>query len=355
MQISLKGIKIANRPYLRARLGVLYINFYTSKPIRIMFELGKNEIKFLYNSNKMEDKEAYAYALTLHKHTINELDVSKNDMTPTQFSELAKKLDTRIIDLFDKDSDYFKKNIQGKDIVESDLLTLLVKEKSALKTPILITEEMATVLAYPRDTISMDMVFQKQDLKEEKTNKTVMGTPSVSEESVQKATGRSWVAWFAFLNNIEAEKLPHKEIAATLYEQAGVSGWWAQSITVAYERMIGRREVGQSCVGGFRTSAGKTFSGTMDKVLIDWQEFVKGIDRFNEVPFNNLPQTSETEKWRYWRVGLRDGSLLSVNINQKSTDKVLLAVNHEKLADAQSVKDWKEYWKSFLKQFDDQF
>lgn len=126
-----------------------------------MFNLGKKEIKFLYNGNKLEDREAYAYVLTLHNHVINELDLSKNDMTPTQFLELANKLDKRVIDLFDKDSDYFKANIQGKDIEETDLLTLLIKEKSALKTPILISEENAEVLEYPRDTIKMDMVFGK--------------------------------------------------------------------------------------------------------------------------------------------------------------------------------------------------
>jgi arsenate reductase-like glutaredoxin family protein len=126
-----------------------------------MFELGKNEIKFLYNSNKMSDKEAYAYVLTLHRHVINELDLSCNDLTPTQVSELATKMNKRIIDLFDKDSDYFKENIQGKDIVESDLLTVLIREKSALKTPIFISEDIAEVLEHPRDTIKMDMVFNK--------------------------------------------------------------------------------------------------------------------------------------------------------------------------------------------------
>ncbi|SHM93727.1 Arsenate reductase, glutaredoxin family [Cyclobacterium lianum] len=126
-----------------------------------MFELGKNEIKFLYNSNKLEDKEAYAYALTLHKHVINELDISKNDMTPTQILELANRLSKRVIDLFDKDSEVFKNNVHGKDIEESDLLTLLIKEKSAMKTPILISDERAGILEYPRDTIKMDMVFNE--------------------------------------------------------------------------------------------------------------------------------------------------------------------------------------------------
>jgi len=126
-----------------------------------MFELEKNEIKFLYNGKKLEDREAYAYVLTLHRHVINELDVSKNDMTPTQVLELAKKLNKRIIDLFDKKSDYFKENIQGKEIDETDLLIVLIKEKSALKTPILISANGAKVLEYPRDTIKVDMVFNE--------------------------------------------------------------------------------------------------------------------------------------------------------------------------------------------------
>ncbi|WP_194972895.1 thioredoxin domain-containing protein [Aquiflexum lacus] len=124
-----------------------------------MFDLEKNEIKFLYNSNKLQDREAYGYVLTLHNHKINELDISKNDMTPTQFSELAKKMNVRIIDLFDLKSEYFKKNIEGKDINEEDLLGILSKEKTALKTPIFVSENMVKVIEYPREIISMDMTF----------------------------------------------------------------------------------------------------------------------------------------------------------------------------------------------------
>lgn len=126
-----------------------------------MFELGRNEIKFLYNSKKLEDREAYAYVLTLHQHKINELDIFKNDMTPTQFSELASRMGIRIIDLFDRNSDFFKNSIEGNDIEETDLLTILVKEKSALKTPIMISEEVIKVIEYPRETISLDMVFNE--------------------------------------------------------------------------------------------------------------------------------------------------------------------------------------------------
>lgn len=126
-----------------------------------MFELADNEIKFLYNSNKIGDRESYAYISAAHEHVINELDISKNDLTPTQISELAKKLNVRIIDLFDKNSEYFKENIEGNDLEEQDLLTILIREKSALITPIAITKEGAKIIDSSSETINIDMIFTK--------------------------------------------------------------------------------------------------------------------------------------------------------------------------------------------------
>jgi len=131
-----------------------------------MFELADNEIKFLYNSDKLGDREAYAYISAAHEHVINELDVSKNDLTPTQISELAQKLDMRIIDLFDKNSDYFKDKIEGNDLEEQDLLTILIREKSALITPIAITKEGAKIIDSSAETINIDMIFTKTPPKD---------------------------------------------------------------------------------------------------------------------------------------------------------------------------------------------
>ena len=126
-----------------------------------MFELADNEIKFLYNSDKLGDREAYAYISAAHEHVINELDVYKNDLTPTQISELSQKLNVRIIDLFDKSSEYFKENIEGNDLQEEDLLNILVREKSALITPIAITKEGAKIIDSSSETINIDMIFKK--------------------------------------------------------------------------------------------------------------------------------------------------------------------------------------------------
>ena len=45
--------------------------------------------------------------------------------------------------------------------------------------------------------------------------------------------------------------MPHKEIARYVREKFAVSGWWAQTITVGYERIRGLREKGQRRSGGY--------------------------------------------------------------------------------------------------------
>lgn len=172
--------------------------------------------------------------------------------------------------------------------------------------------------------------------------------PSFSDEAVQKATGKNWDAWFALLKKNKSEDLNHTEIARTLHDVHHLDGWWAQNITVEFERHIGRREVGQNCEGDFQTAVSKTMAGTMDEALNAWQKLVARKNSFNEVAFADEPSSSTTEKWRYWRVKLEDGSRVNININQKTSDKTQLAVNHIKLQGKEDIERWKKFWKGFF-------
>src|SRR5690606_31775501 len=125
-----------------------------------MFDMKKNEIRFLYNSSKKDDREAYGYALSLNKHKINELDITKNKLTSTQLAELAQKLNVPIIDLFDKRSSFFRDNVAGNDMGEEDLLTILKEETDCLKTPIMVYADKAVVLDSKYDTNTIDLAIE---------------------------------------------------------------------------------------------------------------------------------------------------------------------------------------------------
>ena len=81
---------------------------------------------------------------------------------------------------------------------------------------------------------------------------------NVSSEAVEKATGKGWSEWIRFLDKKSANKMSHKQIAKMLQEKNYVkSGWWAQTVTVAYEYAKGRRVVGQTKTAGFEIGAQK--------------------------------------------------------------------------------------------------
>lgn len=82
----------------------------------------------------------------------------------------------------------------------------------------------------------------------------------MSDDAVRKKTGKTWAQWVRALDRANADTMTHREIAkhvADSYE--GVSGWWAQTVTVAYERIRGLREKGQQRSGTFDVNKSKTY------------------------------------------------------------------------------------------------
>lgn len=181
-----------------------------------------------------------------------------------------------------------------------------------------------------------------------------MTTPA-NVKSLETGSGIAWSEWVPWLDARGAAELDHPAIAHLVLERIEQTGrsrspeWWAQGVTVAYEQHIGRRAPGQRCTGDFSATVSKTLPGTMDEVLARWVAACEPLDAFDGVPLDGAPRTSRTDKWRYWRASLDDGTALSVNIQQKpSGDRSICSVNHDKLPEATDVDRWKTFWKGFL-------
>ena len=81
----------------------------------------------------------------------------------------------------------------------------------------------------------------------------------MSDQAVETRTGRDWSGWVAALDRAGATSKPHKEIARLLVDEHELSGWWAQTVTVGYERIRGLRDKGQRRGGGYDVNKSKTF------------------------------------------------------------------------------------------------
>lgn len=173
-------------------------------------------------------------------------------------------------------------------------------------------------------------------------------TKPIATAKFKEATGRDFAGWLVFLKSIGAESLSHKEIASKLQKQAGVDGWWAQSITVAYEQHAGRRQPGQGADGKFTASVSFTVDGEPATLHDRWCAEVNNEKSFSGTRLAQPPSTSATPKRRYWRSKFEDGSNIVIAFETKPVAKTLVTVAHEGLPNPEKVSGSKVYWKSML-------
>lgn len=169
--------------------------------------------------------------------------------------------------------------------------------------------------------------------------------------AIERATGFSWDSWVEFFSTHDATTLPHPDIARLAKKRLAAAlenpDWWAQSVAVIYEQHIGRRLPGQAADGSFQFSISRTVPANLDIALQQWRQVVQTQSNFNGRTATGEPRISESEKWRYWRVGLEDGTAVSVDIGRKG-EKSSLTVNHRKIQDPEQVPVWQDYWRSLL-------
>lgn len=177
-----------------------------------------------------------------------------------------------------------------------------------------------------------------------------MTRQSIGTEAITRATNIPWVDWLDWLEAQRARDLSHQKIAERIRERGDVSGWWAQTITVAYEQHIGRRVPGQDCDGNYQVAVSKTLPSSMDEALARWSELMAGVESLSDIPLSRGPETSSTQKWRYWRCGLADGSRVSVHVHQKAADKAALGIQHDKLESPDQVEHWRAFWKARVRE-----
>jgi hypothetical protein len=79
-------------------------------------------------------------------------------------------------------------------------------------------------------------------------------------------TGHGRAHWFATLDAFDARAKGHTAAARHLAEAHGVAGWYAQMITVEYERAHGLRAQNQRCTGDYEVSVSKTLPASVPEV-----------------------------------------------------------------------------------------
>jgi arsenate reductase-like glutaredoxin family protein len=114
----------------------------------------KNHLQLIYNSKNSLGKQALAYINSSEK-SIYTLDTAKDNLTPTQWSEIASKLELSIAELVDKNQSDFKNEFGSDDIVMDDdqWIKVINKKPYLITKPILVAGDRVFQITTPSDIL----------------------------------------------------------------------------------------------------------------------------------------------------------------------------------------------------------
>jgi hypothetical protein len=173
--------------------------------------------------------------------------------------------------------------------------------------------------------------------------------PGMTDESIRRGSGKGWDEWFRILDRWGATSRTHKEIARYVNAEHGVSGWWAQSVTVGYERARGMRAKHQ-VAGGFQVTVSKTFPVGVDRLF---RAFADARQRGRWLEAGTL-KVRTSQPGRSARFDFReDAGRVMAYFTSKGPAKATVHVQHDRLADARAVEAMRAFWRERLARLGD--
>jgi hypothetical protein len=167
----------------------------------------------------------------------------------------------------------------------------------------------------------------------------------VADASLRQKTGRGWDEWLSVLDEWGTTTRTHSETARWLMEDHGVDGWWAQSVTVGYERARGLRAKHQTS-GGFSVGATRTVGATAERASSAFTEPALRAQWLGDAAIRERTSRQGRSARFDW---LADGSRVVVDFDAKGPAKTTISVQHERLPDAASAEAMKSYWRERLR------
>ena len=192
----------------------------------------------------------------------------------------------------------------------------------------------------------------RAQLLDRRSRETVPSTPraryaevaGMSDAAVQNKTGRTWAQWVGVLDTAEAHAMSHRDIARYVHEQHQTSGWWAQTVTIGYERIRGLREKGQRRGGGYDVNKSRTVPVPLHRL---YQAFSTARVRRRWLPDTELTVRTSTRD-KSIRFLTNQGDPVEAYFAAKDQRKSQVQVQHRQLATAADAENVRAHWTAAL-------
>lgn len=167
--------------------------------------------------------------------------------------------------------------------------------------------------------------------------------PDISEDRLIETTGRGWDEWCDVIVGWPGHVDGHTAIASYLETELDVGSWWAQGITVGYERITGLRLPFQMADRTFTAGKSKTIgidSAVLRESLLDDQQR-SALFGGEASDLRSKPESKVV------RVAIGPG-VAQIALDPVADGRTKVSVAHEKLLTLDDVDKWKFFWTDWL-------
>jgi hypothetical protein len=177
--------------------------------------------------------------------------------------------------------------------------------------------------------------------------RTWVAAPEMGDDAVRAATGRDWNAWCDLIEASPVAEDDHAAIAAHLVTDHGVDGWWAQSVTVGFERITGRRLPYQQPDGSFTANRSATVTVDVNELRAMLLDAAGRDDLFPgaATELRSKPTAKSV------RIGL-DVGVAQISLLERADGRAKVTIQHHKLPSYDEVVAWKAWWGEWLAAID---
>lgn len=167
--------------------------------------------------------------------------------------------------------------------------------------------------------------------------------PEMSDAAVRDNTGRGWDEWCDLVESFAGHREGHSAVVEHLMATQDLTGWWAQCITVGWERITGRRLPFQQSDGLFASSRTRTVAVDADELrglLLDPD------GRAHLFP-GMVTELRSRPTSKNVRIAMEEGSA-EFALTPKDKGRTAVTVAHTRLPDHTVVPAWQEFWTGWL-------
>ena len=200
------------------------------------------------------------------------------------------------------------------------------------------------VRARMRKTGEAYTAARAQILKKSRAKTDYATLAGVSDRAIKDRTGYTWERWVRALDYHGAEQMSHRDIAALVRTEYKVDGWWAQTVTVGYERIKGLRARGQRRDGTYEATKSRTFNVPVTTLFDAWADARVRRRWLNGESVKVRTATAP----KSMRLDWNDHGIVAVGFTAKGKSKSSVAVQHTKLPDRETADRLKKYWSERL-------